>query len=124
MQLKTKVIPVVLLAGSVLFVGCSSSDDDATTSSSTTATGSDSESTSTTENTTATGTKVNANDASVSELTDAFEAAGVPNASKWAREVEEYRPYSDDDWASLRSELAKYNIDEDTFQKIVGTLEL
>ncbi len=69
-------------------------------------------------------TKVNANDASVEELAAAFEAAGIPNAARWAHEVEEYRPYSDDGWAHLRQELSKYNIDDATFEQIVATLEL
>ncbi len=70
------------------------------------------------------GAKVNANTADVSEMAAAFEAAGVPNADKWAREVEEYRPYTDDDWAHLYDELSKYNIDDDAFDKITSTLEL
>ncbi len=67
-------------------------------------------------------TRVNANDASVEELAAAFEAAGIPNAARWAHEVEEYRPYSDDGWAHLRQELSKYNIDDATFEQIVATL--
>lgn len=67
---------------------------------------------------------VNANSASTEELAAAFDAAGVPNASRWAREVTEYRPYSDDGWAALRTELAKYNIDEATFAKITSVLSL
>jgi hypothetical protein len=72
----------------------------------------------------ATAEKVNANTATVTELTAAFESAGVPNASKWAREVEEYRPYEDDGWVHLREELDKYNIDDATFEKITSVLEL
>ena len=54
----------------------------------------------------------------------AFEAAGVDNAERWAREVEEYRPYdASDNWAKLRDELAKYNIDDDTFERIISVLE-
>jgi hypothetical protein len=67
---------------------------------------------------------VDANEADVDELAAAFSAAGVPNAERWAHEVEEYRPYSDDGWAHLRQELSKYNIDDATFQKIVSTLSL
>ncbi len=37
-------------------------------------------------------TLVNANTASVEELQAAFEAAGISNADRWAREVAEYRP--------------------------------
>ena len=71
----------------------------------------------------ATTAKVNANTAPVAELAAAFAAAGVPNAGRWAREVEEYRPYTGtDDWAHLREELAKYNIDDATFAEIVSVL--
>ena len=74
---------------------------------------------------TATTAKVNANTAPVAELAAAFAAAGVPNAQRWAREVEEYRPYTGtDDWAHLRDELAKYNIDDATFAQIVSVLEV
>ena len=83
---------------------------------------------STTRSTTAgaVGTKVNANSASRAELQAAFEAAGVTNAAQWAREVEEYRPYTADDptWGRLRKELAKYNIASDVLEKIIATLAL
>jgi hypothetical protein len=69
-------------------------------------------------------TTVDANTASVDEMAAAFEAAGVPNAQRWAHEVEEYRPYSDDGWAHLRQELSKYNIDDATFDQITSTLTL
>ncbi len=69
--------------------------------------------------------KVNANDATVDELTAAFEAAGIPNAGKWAHEVEEYRPYdaADADWTHLRDELAKYNPEPAVVEAIIATLE-
>ena len=68
--------------------------------------------------------KVNANTASVPELQAAFEAAGVTNAARWAREVEEYRPYptNDPSFAKLRQELAKYNPAPDVLEKILATL--
>jgi ABC-type glycerol-3-phosphate transport system substrate-binding protein len=48
-------------------------------------------------------TVVIANTASVEELQAAFEAEGITNADKWAREVAEYRPYpADPTWAQLR----------------------
>jgi hypothetical protein len=74
----------------------------------------------------ASGTKVNANNATRAELQAAFEAAGVTNAAQWAREVEEYRPYTADDptWGRLRKELAKYNIASDVLEKIIATLAL
>lgn len=79
----------------------------------------------TTTTTSASGvTKVNANTASESEIASALDSAGVPNASRWAREVAEYRPYSDDDWQHLREELGKYNIDEPTFALIISALTI
>ena len=80
-----------------------------------------------TDPTTAAGTgQVSANDASVAELTEAFEAAGIDNAGKWAHEVEEYRPYPTDDpgMTKLREELAKYNPGPGVVDQIVATLAL
>ena len=70
--------------------------------------------------------KVNANTASVAELQRAFEAAGISNAARWAREVEEYRPYptNDPSFAKLRQELAKYNPGPGVVDQIVATLSL
>jgi hypothetical protein len=70
--------------------------------------------------------KVSANNASADELTAAFEAAGVSSADRWAREVEEYRPYPTDDatFAKLRDNLAKYNPSPDVVTKIIGALSL
>lgn len=70
--------------------------------------------------------KVDANTASVAELQAAFEANGVTNAAKWAREVEEYRPYDtgDPSFASLRKNLAKYNPAPEVLQKILASLSL
>jgi hypothetical protein len=69
---------------------------------------------------------VDANTASVAEMTAAFETAGIPNAARWAREVEEYRPYPTDDptMADLRQELAKYNPTDEVVDQIVATLDL
>jgi len=77
-------------------------------------------------NGTTAGTKANANTASVDEITAALSAAGVSNAGRWAREVEEYRPYptSDATFAKLRQNLAKYNPGDDVVEKIVGALSL
>jgi hypothetical protein len=70
------------------------------------------------------GTVVNINEASTSDLETAFEAAGVTNARRWAREVDEYRPYpTDPDFAKLRQELGKYNIDPAILEMIISTLE-
>ena len=69
---------------------------------------------------------VDANTASVSEIQAALEANGVPNAAKWAREVEEYRPYPTDDpsFASLKKNLAKYNPAPEVLQQILASLTL
>ena len=70
------------------------------------------------------GGRVNINDAGTSELEAAFKAAGVTNPRRWAREVDEYRPYpSDPDFAKLRQELGKYNIDPAVLELIISTLE-
>ncbi|MEP7202355.1 MAG: hypothetical protein ABI894_07095 [Ilumatobacteraceae bacterium] len=70
------------------------------------------------------GTVVNINEASASELEAAFDAAGVSNARRWAREVDEYRPYpTDPGFAKLRQELGKYNIDPGVLELIISTLE-
>jgi hypothetical protein len=76
--------------------------------------------------TTSQTTKVNVNTASVAELQQAFQAAGIPNAARWAQEVNEYRPYPTDDpsFAKLRGELAKYNPSPDVVDKIISTLTL
>jgi hypothetical protein len=74
----------------------------------------------------AAGQKVNANTASVADLQRTFEAAGISNAARWAREVEEYRPYPTDDptFAKLRQNLAKYNPGPGVVDQIVATLSL
>jgi hypothetical protein len=71
-------------------------------------------------------TKASANNASAAQLQAALEAAGVPNASTWVREVQEYRPYPTDDpsFAKLKSNLAKYNPSADTLSRILGALTL
>lgn len=70
--------------------------------------------------------KVSANNATRAELTAALQAAGVPSAANWAREVEEYRPYptNDPNMAKLRQELAKYNPAAGVVDQIVATLSL
>ncbi len=70
------------------------------------------------------GGKVNINSASTSDLEKAFDAAGVTNARRWAREVDEYRPYPEDpDFGKLRQELGKYNISPAVLVLIIATLE-
>lgn len=70
--------------------------------------------------------KVDANTASVSELATALAANGVANANRWAREVEEYRPYPTDDpsFALLKQQLSKYNPSAETLAAIIASLTL
>jgi len=71
-------------------------------------------------------TKASANNATAAQLQTALEAAGVPNASRWVIEVQEYRPYPVDDpsFAKLKSQLAKYNPSADTLSRILAALSL
>lgn len=103
------------VAPTTAVAGVSTTAGGATGSSTTAATGSG-----------ATAKQVNANTATVAELQAAFEANGVTNAAKWAREVEEYRPYPTDDptFAALKKDLAKYKPAPDVVQKIVASLSL
>lgn len=73
-----------------------------------------------------TATKASANNATAAQLQAAFEAGGVPNASRWVIEVQEYRPYPIDDptFARLKSNLAKYNPSADTLSRILAALSL
>ena len=68
--------------------------------------------------------KVSANSASQDDIATALKAAGVSSPRRWAAEVVEYRPYSNDDsdLAKLRQNLAKYNPGERTVDMIVSTL--
>lgn len=72
------------------------------------------------------GDTISANDASIGELTARFEDAGIAQAARWAREVDEYRPYSADDadYNKLRGELAKYNPGPGVVDAIIATLHL
>lgn len=69
---------------------------------------------------------LSANNASIAELTAAFEAVGIGSARRWAREVDEYRPYSVDDtnYTKLRAELAKYNPAPGVVDAIIAQLHL
>ncbi|HEV8671078.1 MAG TPA: hypothetical protein VGS01_10130 [Candidatus Limnocylindria bacterium] len=71
-------------------------------------------------------TKASANNATAAQLQAAFEAAGVPNASRWVIEIREYRPYPTDDpsFAKLKSNLAKYTPSADTLSRILAALSL
>lgn len=76
--------------------------------------------------TTGSTAKVSANNATNAQLIAAFTAAGIPNPSSWAREVQEYRPYDagDANLTKLRQNLAKYNPAAGVVDKIVATLSL
>jgi len=76
--------------------------------------------------TSSTAKKASANNATAAQLQAAFEAGGVPNASRWVVEVQEYRPYPVDDptFAKLKSNLAKYNPSADTLSRILAALSL
>lgn len=69
--------------------------------------------------------RVSANTATAEEITTALQAAGVPNADRWTREVMEYRPYdtSDPTIQSLQDSLAKYNPSAETLQAILSALK-
>ena len=70
--------------------------------------------------------KVDVNRASRDEVARVLTANGVPNAARWAREVEEYRPYpiNDPTYAKLRQELAKYNPAPEVVEQIIASLSL
>jgi hypothetical protein len=126
------------IAALVLLGGCSQSKDSATTASpvanppstaasATTAPAPGATPTTAAPSTTVAATaKASVNNASRAELQAAFEAAGIPSAAQWAREVEEYRPYptDDPDLAKLRGELAKYNPGPGVVDQIVAALTL
>ncbi len=121
------------LAAACLLAGCGSDATDDSSPTTTTETAGATDTTGTTEgtvgttDTTSTGSAtVDANTATIEELTAAFEAAGIDQAERWAREVDEYRPYdtSDPTFASLRQELSKYNPSEEVLEAIIATLTL
>lgn len=67
--------------------------------------------------------QVDPNTASQGEIAAAFTAAGVSNADKWAKEVTEYGPYTQDTIAgTLTKELGKYGIDDATLNTILQVL--
>ena len=112
------------VAGALTLVGCSNSSSK-TTPAATPTTATTATTAVTVTPTSAASTKVSANTASAEQITSAFEAAGVPNASRWTREVVEYRPYPADDptLTKLRQNLAKYNPSPDTLNRIFSVLQ-
>lgn len=122
MSRRGSVLVVVALAAVTACSSASTSksaSDDASSTSSTTATTAGSSSTGSSR-------QVSANDATMAELVTALTDAGVPQADRWAREVDEYRPYPTDDptFAKLRQELSKYNPSTEVVDQIVGALSL
>lgn len=128
MPLPIKTLSAAAATALLLLAGCSSSGTTATGSTpSTTAASVATTSAAAAVPTTTAGatTKVSANNATIAELQRALEAAGVANASRWAREVDEYRPYPNDpSLPKLRQELAKYNPGPGVVDQIVATLTL
>jgi hypothetical protein len=123
-------VPLALAAGALLLAACTGSSAPASTTASGAAPATSavaaSPAAAAQASPAASSAKVSANDASIAELQQAFEAAGIPSAARWAREVDEYRPYPTNDpgFAKLRQELSKYNPSPDVLEKIVATLSL
>jgi glucose/arabinose dehydrogenase len=120
----------VLTAAAIALAACggaASSDASNATATSAIATATPASTTTTAATATnASTTKASANNATAAQLQAAFEAGGVPNASRWVVEVQEYRPYPADDptFAKLKSNLAKYNPSADTLSRILAALSL
>lgn len=122
--------PLVLAGG--LVAACSSSSSTSTGTSTTSAASSSTKAGASTGSSaggstsgSATVGKVSANTASSAEIQAALTAAGVTNAARWTKEIEEYRPYPTDDpsLAKLRKELQKYNPSADQLDKILSALQ-
>lgn len=147
--MKLRILLAGAAAGALLFAACSTSSDSKatptpaqaaatsstaaqpTTVASATAKATTAATSAATSGATAAATKaaagrVSANNATRAELTAAFEAAGIPSAANWAREVEEYRPYAttDANLSKLRQNLAKYNPGPGVVDQIVAALSL
>jgi competence protein ComEA len=114
----TRLLPVLAVACGITLSACGGSTPSATTATTAAA--------STATSATVAGAKVDANKATQAELTQALTAAGVSSASRWAREIEEYRPYptSDPSLAKLKQNLAKYNPSADDVAKIISVLSV
>ncbi len=72
------------------------------------------------------GEKVSANNASREDLRAAFERAGISHAEAWAREIEDHRPYPEDDheFKQLRSDFARHNHNMGAIDDIIALLKL
>ena len=119
-----------LMAAAVLLVACGGAAAtpaaNATATGPTTATAAPAATTIATSTTASGAVQASANNATAAQLQAAFDAAGVPNASRWIIEVQEYRPYPTDDlsFAKLKTNLAKYYPSADTLSRILGALTL
>lgn len=119
-----------LIAAAVTLAACGGAASPPASNANATATASSTAAPATTSAATTTtassATRASANNATAAQLQAAFEAAGVPNASRWIIEVQEYRPYPTDDptFAKLKSNLAKYNPSADTLGRILAALTL
>ena len=112
-------VPILITAG--VLAGCGSNDDSTASGTTTSA------ATSVSATASATGqgavTTIDPNTASQGQIAAAFEAAGISNADKWAKEVTEYGPYTADSIsATLTKELGKYGIDDATLKSILSVL--
>jgi hypothetical protein len=68
---------------------------------------------------------VDPNTATTAQLTVALRAAGVNNPARWAKEVEEYRPYTSGNLKStLTQELGKYDISQDQLNRVLSALKV
>jgi hypothetical protein len=68
---------------------------------------------------------VDPNKATSDELTAALGSAGVDNPDRWAREVQEYGPYTSENLKpTLTEELGKYDISQDQLSKVLSALKV
>ena len=125
LRLRAIVIGLALAAAVAACGGSGARSAPAATTSAPTATATASAGASTTATSSGTLVRVSANTATAEEITAALQAAGVPNADRWTREVMEYRPYdtSDPTLQSLQDNLAKYNPSAETLQAILSALK-
>ena len=116
-------LATLTLAAAAVLAACSGSGAGATATTAASApAASAADSTGTTGGATA---RISANTATTDEIVAALTAAGVPNPERWAREIQEYRPYDASDTAltRLQQNLAKYNPDAATLAGILSVLQ-
>lgn len=117
-------VAAALSAAALTLAACGSGDDASSPAPASTATTAVTAADTTSTTAAASAGTVSANTASTEELIAALEANGVASADRWAREIEEYRPYdaSDPELTHLQDELAKYNPDPATLAAILEVL--